>query len=455
MMRGGAWLLALLCAASLSAAEYRAGTAAVRITPELPFWLSGFAARTRPADKVTLDLYAKALALDDGRSGRVVIITADLIGLTREITSEVATRLQREHGLRRDQVVFNASHTHSGPSIWPRLNVAPIESPEVDRQIEAYSRRLIDQLASVAGRALQQMTPVDMAFGESTASFAINRRTEHLAKIRPGEQFPAPVDHTVPVWKFTSPDGKVKAVLFGYACHNTVLTSDFAEVNGDYAGYAQRALEQDFPGATALFLTLCAGDQRAMPRARRELAEQHGNALAQAVRSAIDSRMTPLQGPIRTAYEEIRLPFQVHSRESYDAESKSTDIFAARRGKRMLAAIDAGHPVRDTPYPAAAIRLGDGTTLLALGGEVVVDYALRLKKEYSGSRLVVAGYSNDVMGYIPSLRIQREGGYEAGDSLMYFVQPGWFTEEVEPLVIGVARRMLAAVGQTPPSNHSQ
>jgi neutral ceramidase len=83
-----------------------------------------------------------------------------------------------------------------------------------------------------------------------------------------------------------------------------------------------------------------------------------------------------------------------------------------------------------------------------LGGEVVIDYQLRLKSEFGSDRLVVLGYSNDVMSYIPSRRVQREGGYEAGDSMMYFGQPGWFTEEVEEIVLGAARRVLAAVGMS-------
>ena len=51
--------------------------------------------------------------------------------------------------------------------------------------------------------------------------------------------------------------------------------------------------------------------------------------------------------------------------------------------------------------------------MIALGGEVVVDYSLRLKRELGGPGSVwVAGYSNDVLGYIPNERVLREGGYE-------------------------------------------
>ena len=58
--------------------------------------------------------------------------------------------------------------------------------------------------------------------------------------------------------------------------------------------------------------------------------------------------------------------------------------------------------------------------MVTIGGEMVVDYSLRLKRELGKRRAVwVVGYSNDVMGYIPSLRVLREGGYEGGGAMRY------------------------------------
>ena len=243
-------------------------------------------------------------------------------------------------------------------------------------------------------------------------------------------------------------NGQPLAIVVGYACHNTVLTAEFVEVSGDYAGHAQIALEDKYPGVQAMFVALCGADQGAAVRSKRELAKQYGETLAQAAIGALVSKATPVSGGIRTAYEVTSLPFQAHTRETYAAESQSTDPFLARRGRLMLQALEAKRPVLSTPYPVQAVRFGGGQTWLALAGEVVIDYQLRLKSEYGADKLVVLGYSNDVMGYIPSRRVQHEGGYEAGDSLMYFSQPGWFTDEVEDLVLRSARRVLAAVGVT-------
>jgi hypothetical protein len=116
----------------------------------------------------------------------------------------------------------------------------------------------------------------------------------------------------------------------------------------------------------------------------------------------------------------------------------------------MLRAYDDGRPVRRTPYPVQAIRFDKSLTLVALGGEVVVDYALRIKREYPKENIVVAGYSNDVMCYIPSRRIVKEGGYEAVDSMIYYGQPGPFTEEVEDTIFGTIHQVLSRVGRKTP-----
>ncbi|MDD4026301.1 MAG: hypothetical protein PHN85_10325 [Kiritimatiellae bacterium] len=94
-----------------------------------------------------------------------------------------------------------------------------------------------------------------------------------------------------------------------------------------------------------------------------------------------------------------------------------------------------------------ALRFGDGLTILFLSGEVVVDYSLRVKREYPANSLLVAGYCNEVQCYIPSLRVLREGGYEANDSMIYYGQPGSFTADVEETVFGAIREVMKAVFQ--------
>ncbi|MCB1125546.1 MAG: hypothetical protein KDM81_03550, partial [Verrucomicrobiae bacterium] len=102
----------------------------------------------------------------------------------------------------------------------------------------------------------------------------------------------------------------------------------------------------------------------------------------------------------------------------------------------MLDAYDRGEPVQQLDYPVQAVRLGPDFTLLALAGEVVVDYALRAKREFRGEgNLVVAGYCNDVACYISTARVIREGGYEPVSSMIYYGKPGPLADTAEETIM--------------------
>jgi hypothetical protein len=422
--------------------------ARVEITPPVPFWLSGYAARTNPAPKVRSALWAKALALQDPDGARAVLVTTDLIGLPAEISEAAAQRLMRRYHLHRAALVFNSSHTHAGPAIWPNLRVMFDFPPAEQARVRRYAGELTDRLVRVAGEALERLAPARLAFGRGTAGFAVNRREVTPQGIRIGVNPTGPVDHTVPVLRVSGPDGALRAVLFGYACHNTTLGGDFYEVDGDYAGAAQRELEREHPGATALFLMLCGGDQNPNPRGRVEHVERHGRELADAVNRALQGPLAPLRPPLRCAHQLVALEFAPHTREAFEEEARSGNVFRQRRARLMLEAYDRGRPVRHLAYPVQALTLGGDFTLLALGGEVVIDYARRAAREFPRPGLVVAGYCNDVACYIPSRRVLEEGGYEAVDSMIYYGQPGPFAPDVEERVFDAVREVMSRVGES-------
>jgi hypothetical protein len=232
-------------------------------------------------------------------------------------------------------------------------------------------------------------------------------------------------------------------VVFGYACHNTAIGPSSYEFAGDYAGFAQAAIERAHPGAAALFLLLCGGDQDPWPRNTVADAETHGASLAAAVEAVLSGKMRPAQPRIRTAFENVDLPLAPHTREMFEKKLADPNPAAARTARAMLKAYDEGKPVRSLPLPVHAIRLDARLALLALGGEPVVDYALRARREFPDA--ILAGYSNMVKGYIPSRRVLTEGGYEAGDSAIYYGLPGPFTPEAEDTIFTALRRVLRKV----------
>lgn len=388
-------------------ASWKAGAATLKVTPQKMLWMAGYAARKKPAEGKVQDLFAKALALEDGQGGRLVFVTLDLIGVPQALRREVAGRVQAKFRLPSAHLVMNASHTHSGPV----LRTAALTEQEKDnpkaRDAWDYTQKLQADLVELVGRALEDLKPARLTWNKARCGFAMNRRRDY--SLPPGHPNASrvpnpdgPVDHEVPALRVEAPDGALRAALFGYACHNTSL--GFHNWCGDYAGFAQQYLEEFRPGFTALFMMGCGADQNPYPRRSDvvpgvtdlELAMQHGRALSNAVEMALTVNPRPVSGPVRAMYEEIKLSYARKGREDHD-------------------------------YPVQVIKLGDDLTFITLGSEVVVDYSLRFKRELAGTAGVwVAGYSNDYTGYVPSLRVLKEGGYEAA--------AGW-AEDVEDRIV--------------------
>jgi len=428
-----------------AAPEYRAGVAAVEITPREPIRLSGYGNRSKPSEGVLMPIHTKALAIAHGRGERLVIITTDLIGLPRAITDMAAARLQQKYELDRASILFNSSHTHTGPYVRGNLPLLFDIPPGDKAVIDAYAERLTDALVEVAGRALLDLSPATLAVGHGEARIGINRRQATEKGVIIGLNPGGASDPDVPVLRVTGADGKVRAILFGFACHNTTLTGEHNQISGDYAGYAQEALERANPGVTAMFVMLCGADQNPNPRGTTELVKQHGETMAREVTRVLGQPMTPVRGAIKTAFRVTELEFQENDRDTFEARLQDRNASRVRHAKAMLQRIDTGQQIRRYPYPVQAVSFGGKFTLVALGGEVVVDYALRIKREYPGRDVVVAGYSNDVMAYIPSLRVTREGGYEVLDSMYYYGLPAPWAENTEERIMGTVGSVMKAV----------
>ncbi|MFH1717612.1 MAG: hypothetical protein ABIF19_09700, partial [Planctomycetota bacterium] len=255
-----------------------------------------------------------------------------------------------------------------------------------------------------------------------------------------------PVDHDVPVLRIDGDDGKLRAVMFGYACHSTTLS--FYQFCGDYPGFAQPYIEQRHPEAAAMFIAGCGGDQNPYPRPKEtdlEYCKQHARALANGVETALDCAAQPIRGPIRAGLDTVTLDFaEPPGREQLEQQAKSNDKYERRHAEVLLRELDETGTIRKTyPYLVQVVRFGDDLTMVALAGEVVVDYSLRLKKELAGPVVWVAGYSNDVFGYIPSLRVLREGGYEGGDAMRYTELPGPFAPSVEERIVSKVHELVS------------
>jgi hypothetical protein len=443
--RLGSFLLVLVVAnliraphrtqAVFAPSKFKAGLAKVVITPEKNIWMAGYASRNKPAENKLQDLYAKALALEDARGKRLVLVTTDLLGLPRALTSEISEHANKSYGLKRDQIIFNSSHTHTGPVIASSLAGAYDLDAEQTAAIADYTSQLKGKLIALIGQSIRDLTSAQISFGKGTAPFAMNRRQMTPNGMIIGVNQEGVADREVPVLSIKSSDGKMRGVVFGYACHNTTLTGEFYQYSGDYSGFAQEAIEKAHQGVMALFVAGCGADINPYPRSKLELARQHGETLANSVEQVLSGSMTSLDGPIKSAIGVVSIPFAPPpAKEEFQARLNDKNAFRRRHAERMLQRIERdGKLISDYPYTIQVLQIGD-LKLIGLAGEVVTDYSLRLKRELGGNAWV-AGYSNDLCSYIPSARMYQEGGYEVIDSMIYYDLPGPYTPEIEDRII--------------------
>jgi hypothetical protein len=429
------------------------GVAVVDITPSYPVRLTGYGSRKTESEGVENRLKAKALAIGSDDQGPCVLVAVDNCGVPAKVIDEVAKRLETALKLPRERFTVCSTHIHTGPALGGALAFmfgGPVAADQQAR-IDRYTRELTDSIEAVARKALAARAEGRLAWAEGSVAFAANRRVLKDGKWTGFGVNPAgPTDRRLPVLTVTDSAGKLQAVLLGYACHCTTLGGEFNKLCGDWAGYACEAIERDHPGATAIVIIGCGAD--ANPEPRRDLtdAKTHGAAVAAEFARLLKGTWTPLPGRIVTSFRRIDLPFGPRptraelqkkvNQHGADAYLASTFLQQLDRGEALPASV---------PYPVQTWCFGDALAMTFLGGEVVVDYALRLYRECDAKRLWVSAYSNDVPCYIASRRILQEGGYEADSSMIYYGRPTRLAPEVEDLIISTVHDLLPDTFEKP------
>ncbi len=433
--------LVFLFTSSLYAGEFKAGVARKAITPEEPLWMAGYAGRNKPCETKQHDLFIKALALEDERGERFLFVTADLCGVPATFTGSVWELIKEVPKTSRAGFVLACSHTHSGPVIDGNLSDMYPYTEGQPEKIKAYTKKLITQTADLCKEAIKNLAPAKLAHGSGTARFVMNRREAKDTGIILGKNPEGPTDPSVPVLKVER-EGQILAIVFGYACHNTTLSG--YEWSGDYAGFAQIEIEKKHKGATAMFWSGCGADANPNPRGTKDLAEKHGKELAEAVSDTLKGKLTPLSAKIETKFAEITLPLgEIPDKAKWSADLLTKNLALQKRAERMLKLLEDGKaiPTEYKGYPIHVWKFGSELNWVSLGGEVVVDYALKIKKD-SKTPVWITAYADDVPAYIPSARIIKEGGYEADSSMIYYGLPTKWNPKIEEIILNKVAELL-------------
>lgn len=433
--------------------SWLAGFSRVDVTPTESVRLAGYGDRDHPSEGIDTPLHARALALQATSGDQAsLVISVDTIGLPGSMTRELATQIENAHGTRRENIVFCSTHTHCGPDLVSELSnifTTPLTEDEVAAG-QRYKQQLKKGILAAVELALADLAPANLAYAVGHAEFAANRRVLKNGRWTGfGVQPEGPVDHTVPVLRITDAANKVRGIVFNYACHGTTLTGQHNKINAEWCGYAATSLESTHPGAVALCTIGCGADANPEPRGTLDLTKVHGRSLAVEVQRVLDDEMKVIDAPLESRFDYAALSFDLPTQEELEATTKQSNPQAKRHAQRLLQVLkEHGRLPATHPVPIQSWQFGDQLTMIFLAGEVVVDYATRLKKTLDDPNLWVTAYANDVLGYIASERIRSEGGYEYDRSGVYYGLAGPWATGTEDLLVNRVEKMLKSRGRS-------
>lgn len=449
-------IAAVLCATATRTAASEAvpvGVAKIDITPEYPVRMYGYASRKTESEGIAGRLKAAALALggDEG-DGPAVLLSVDCGAVPPEIRDEVLRRVRAKVEVRPERFMLCNSHNHSGPNLKGMDSM----SGEQRQHLVRYAAELTDRLEEVVLWALASRTPGRLAWTQGKVGFAANRRVLKEGKwVGFGAVADGAVDLSLPLLRVTDAQNKLLAVVVNYACHNTTLRGSFKQIHGDWAACAQEYIEADHPGTVALVTIGCGADADPCPHGTVGLCKQHGRSLADEVKRLLAGPFRPVDFKLTAKMATLDVPCEPIPEIDELKELAKTSYPAGR----LLEAIGRGEkPPVSKSYQLATWVFDDDLAMVFLSNEVVVDYALRLKRELDGSRLWINAYCNDVSTYIVSKRLLNEGGYEVRNSLsarVSYGRPERVTPAMEDRIVDQVRSLLPDAFHSPGQNSTR
>ena len=472
---GFSLLIAAMLTTTLSANEpagsppaktvFRAGAAAVEITPiTFPVIVNG-GFTEQMATKALDQLHARAIVLDDGAT-RLAIVVVDSCGIEARFLDEAKRLAHDATGIPTDRMLIAATHTHSAPSSW-----APLGS----RVDEKFTAGLIPQIARAIKQAADRLEPARIGWTVvSDPKHTHNRRwilrsdkmqTDPFgvrsvrAMMHPGHQNPnyigpsGPVDTDLSLVGIRATSGRPIAALANYSQH---YFGDSA-VSADYYGrFAHRLAElieaegkgeKDRPAPVAIMSQGTSGDLMWMdygaPKpsiAMKQYADEVADVAYCAWKKILFEDVAPL------TMMEQKLKFRRRTPDAArlawarpiadkikDRQPKTIQEVYAKEAQFL----DAEPEVE---LKLQAIAIGD-LSIAAIPNEVFAITGLKLKASSPFQAHFNMSLANGTYGYIPPPEQHRLGGYATWPA-----RSAGLEEQAEPKIVAALQEMPLKLG---------
>jgi hypothetical protein len=418
-----------MIATAPSSGEFRAGAAAVAITPPIGIPMAGYYSE-RGAQGVHDELYAKAIVMEQGGAA-AALVALDLIAAPRDLVDDARAAIDRVCRVRGANVMISATHSHTGPIVDTKNRFGGQSSLVV-----SYRESLPAKIAEAVRQAESRLTPVTIytARGREN-SIAFNRRfhmKDGTVGWNPGKGNPlivkpaGTIDPDVPVVFFETADHRPVATYVNYAVHLDNIGEPF--ISADMPATLSRCLA-DFKGPemVTLFTAGCCGDVNHIDVRWKEAQRGFGNParmgtiLAGEVLRTWPRLASVETNPLRIKSTTVSLSLAelkhgdvekaraTVARMSEEASKRPTFMETVDAFKVLEVAAREGKPHE---VEVQVIALGKQVAWVSLPGEVFTELGLAIKQDSPFPTTIIAELANGLLGYIPSRRAYAQGNYE-------------------------------------------
>ena len=405
-----------------------AGWAELNITPPLGIALGGRGDLEEAASTIADSLRGQVTILRDARTEPVVLISLDLIGLPVWFTRQTTVEITACTGIPAERIIFNCSHTHSGPLTFREL-FAGVDRDHGEEKV--YLLETADEIVDLVTKTLAQLRPVAARVYSGICHAGINRRWEApTGEVLMAPNPSAPRDSTVWILQLEALDQSAEALLFSYACH-PIIMRDIARtsLSADFPGAVRTALRaergesvhvQFFQGAAGDLRQRPQGDlkKRIFPKAIPADLQRMTTDLTRAIIRALDGPGEALVFELAARREDVRLPRGTPpSAEHFQKMTRGVDSSAARSARYWLAQLARGGLAHEADeWVVGLLRLSPTHWITYFSGEPVFEWDAQVRRLFGGASVDLWGYCQAATGYLPVDQILCEGGYEVRHS---------------------------------------
>jgi hypothetical protein len=410
--------------------ELQLGVAKVDITPLESIPLAGFSHRSGSSLGVLRPIYARFFLIK--KSGQLyLLITADLIWWGNIVLKPIQ-ELLKKYGIQSDHILLHATHNHSGPQTSDEF------TPSLGCPDHFYLTTLIEKVDEGFKQALENLEPVSLERGDGVWMAGVNRRKMKKGQVVMEPNLKGANDPAVTVIQFKRKDGTTKGLLVHATCHPTTTDENF--ISSEFPGYAMDTLENCLleEGVVAGFLQgFCANirpflvKEEQFYRGTNADVERIGQELVDVVLEIMKSKMEPINiGDVYLVTKNIKLPFSyVPGHDELVEKAKERGVIGEWSKlliKKIMIPVEANLEIN-------FFSLSEKLAFLTANAEMVVEYGFYVRN-LIGKQVLPIGYTNGIIGYVPTAVQLDEGGYEPIDSTKYFGMPSHFTKEIELLI---------------------